>query len=270
MNKRIYRTHWINFVLPNKSKTLILLSAQKMCMKLWKKIPILTVLLTLLFDTAALAQTTDSISAGAGTTTPDSTQTPQNTPAPLDRSPMDISYFPVDYPILKIQDKVGGPPIARVLYSRPQKRGRTLFGDLIQYGQVWRLGANEATEIEFFRDVRIDDKTVKKGRYTLYALVDTSKWVLILNKETDTWGAFKYEPGKDVLRTVVPVEHQPTSTEVLSIVFEKSREGTGMGADLVIEWDDVRVKMPIAWAPVQGPPAGRESVSTTVAPHPLK
>src|SRR5438045_1312074 len=94
-------------------------------------------------------------------------------PAPsshLDSSPLDMAYYPVDYPVLKIQDKVTEPLVARVVYSRPQKKGRKLFGDLIGYGQVWRLGANEATEIEFFRDVKIDGKTVKKGRYTLYAL----------------------------------------------------------------------------------------------------
>ena len=89
------------------------------------------------------------------------------TTSTLDSSPLDMSYYPVDYPVLKIQDKVNEPLIARVVYSRPQKRGRKLFGDLVAYGQVWRLGANEATEIEFFRDVRIDNKTVKKGRYTL-------------------------------------------------------------------------------------------------------
>ena len=104
----------------------------------------------------------------------------------LDSSPLDMSYYPVDYPVLKIQDKVNEPLIARVVYSRPQKRGRKLFGDLVAYGQVWRLGANEATEIEFFRDVRIDNKPVKKGRYTLYALVNEDNWVLIFNKETDT------------------------------------------------------------------------------------
>src|SRR6201986_3349329 len=104
----------------------------------------------------------------------------------LDNLPLDMSYYPVDYPVLKIKDKVNEPLIARVVYSRPQKRGRKLFGDLVAYGQVWRLGANEATEIEFFRDVKIDNKTVKKGRYTLYALVNEDSWVLIFNKETDT------------------------------------------------------------------------------------
>jgi hypothetical protein len=166
-------------------------------------------------------------------------------PAPdLDKSPMDMSYFPVDYPILKIQDKVTGPPVVRVLYSRPQKKGRILFGDLVQYGQVWRLGANEATEIEFFKDVKIDGKKVKKGRYTLYALVDADKWTFILNKETDTWGAFRYDSTKDLMRTTVPVQKQSGAVENLSMVFEKN--GTD-GANLVICWDDVRVEMPIFW-----------------------
>jgi hypothetical protein len=161
----------------------------------------------------------------------------------LDSSPLDMSYYPVDYPVLKIQDKVSEPLVARVVYSRPQKRGRKLFGDLVAYGQIWRLGANEATEIEFFRDVKIDDKIVKKGRYTLYALVNEDKWTLILNKETDTWGAFRYDSTKDILRTPVPVEKQAMITEAFSIAFQKA----GKGADLVITWDDVQVRLPISW-----------------------
>ena len=170
-------------------------------------------------------------------------QSPVTTPG-LDSSPLDMSYFPVDYPVLKIQDKVSGPLVARVVYSRPQKRGRKLFGDLVAYGAIWRLGANEATEIEFFRDVKIDNKTVKKGRYTLYALVNEDRWTLIFNKETDTWGAFRYDSSKDVLRTTIPVEKQAVITEAFSIAFRKE----GKGADLVITWDDVQVMLPITWS----------------------
>src|SRR6201991_4373629 len=151
----------------------------------------------------------------------------------LDNSPLDISYYPVDYPVLKIQDKVSEPLIARVVYSRPQKKGRKLFGELVTYGQVRRLGANEATEIEFFRDVKVDGKQLKKGRYTLYALVNTDSWSIIFNKETDTWGAFKYDPTKDVLRTHVPVERQSGVTEAFSIAFQKAEKG----ANLVFNWD---------------------------------
>ena len=164
----------------------------------------------------------------------------------MDSSPMDMSYYPVNYPVLKIQDKANEPLIARVVYSRPQKKGRALFGDLVKYGEVWRLGANEATEIEFFQDVKIDDKKVKKGRYTLYALVNADKWTLILNKETDIWGAFKYDSSKDILRTPVPVEKKTDITEAFSIAFEKGKKGN-KSADMVISWDDVLVRCNITW-----------------------
>ena len=82
---------------------------------------------------------------------------------PVDKSPMDMSYYPANYPVLKIQDKMTEPLVARVVYSRPQKTGRTIYGGLVKYGEVWRLGANEATEIEFFKHVKIDGKKWPKG-----------------------------------------------------------------------------------------------------------
>lgn len=167
----------------------------------------------------------------------------QSNPPAVDKSPMDMCYYPIEYPVLKIQDKVTEPLVARVIYSRPQKKGRKLFGDLVAYGQVWRLGANEATEIEFFKDVKIDNKKLKKGRYTIYALVDSGKWTIILNKETDTWGAFRYDSSKDVLRATIPVQKQTANMEIFSMLFDKTRTG----ADLVMNWDDVLVRLPIAW-----------------------
>jgi hypothetical protein len=159
----------------------------------------------------------------------------------VDKSPMDASYYPVNYPILKIQDKVTEPLVARVIYSRPQKSGRGVFGELVEYGKVWRMGANEATEIDFFKDVKIKGKKVKKGRYTLYALVNTDKWTIIVNSETDTWGAFKYDAKKDVARVDVPVVKNSEQVEALAIQFEKD----GASFNLVVAWDDVLVRMPI-------------------------
>ena len=162
---------------------------------------------------------------------------------PLDKSPMDMAYYPANFPILKIQDKASEPLIARVVYSRPQKNGRTIFGDLVEYGKVWRMGANEATEIEFFRDVKLGEKKVKKGRYTIYALVNEDKWTIILNKETDIWGAFKYDETKDILRTDVPVQKITEPLEDFSIAFEKNTDG----ANLWIGWDDTQVRIPFTW-----------------------
>lgn len=161
---------------------------------------------------------------------------------PLDKSPMDVSYYPVNYPILKINNRATEPLIARVIYSRPQKSGRVVFGELVEYGTIWRLGANEATEIEFFKDVKIAGKKVKKGRYTIYAVVSQDKWTIILNTDTDSWGAFKYDPKKDVVRADVPVQRNPDTLEALAITFEKNNGGF----NLLAAWDEVMIKLPIS------------------------
>ncbi|HEY4155537.1 MAG TPA: DUF2911 domain-containing protein [Puia sp.] len=168
----------------------------------------------------------------------------QTAPQPLDKSPMDMSYYPVNYPILKIQHKADAPLIARVIYGRPQKNNRVIFGDLVPYHSVWRLGANEATEIEFFRDVKINNKKLAKGKYTLYAIPDTTQWTLILNKETDTWGAFDYDAKKDVLRVDMPVKKLTENVNVLTICFEGDKKNS---TDLCMSWDDQEVHMPISW-----------------------
>lgn len=159
---------------------------------------------------------------------------------PVDQSPLDESYYPNNYPILKIQNKAPLAPVMRIIYSRPHVNGRTIFGGLIDYGDVWRLGANEATEIEFFKDVKIAGKVIKKGRYTLYAIPFADKWTFILNKETDVWGAFKYNASKDVVRTTVPTMKTDT-VEDLTMTFTK----TNTGADLNVYWDTTKASLPI-------------------------
>lgn len=162
---------------------------------------------------------------------------------PIDKSPMDMSYYPNGYPVLKIQDKITEPLVARVIYSRPQKNGRMIFGELLEYGKVWRLGANEATEIELYRDVKINNKKIKKGRYTMYAIPYADKWTIIINKDNDTWGSFKYDEKKDLLRFDIPVQKQTEITEEFVMAFEKSVTGAG----LIIAWDNVRINLPIVF-----------------------
>ena len=161
----------------------------------------------------------------------------------LDKSPLDISYYPANYPLLKTQDRISGSPVARVIYSRPGINHREIFGKLVSYGKVWRLGANENTEIEFFQNVKINNTKIFKGRYSLFAIPDTSKWTIILNQNTDLWGAFKYDSLKNIIRTTVPVEKTDTPTEPLSIFFQKSNEG----CTLIFMWDEVKVALPISF-----------------------
>ena len=158
----------------------------------------------------------------------------------LDKSPMDMSYYPANYPILKIQNKITEPLVMRIVYSRPQLNGRKIFGDLQEYGKVWRLGAKEATEIEFFKDVKINGKKILKGRYTLYANPFADKWTMIINKEDDTWGSFAYDSTKDILRMDVPAIKN-NITEALTIVFDKTTNGVNMN----IYWEDIKTSLPI-------------------------
>ncbi|MFT4023055.1 MAG: DUF2911 domain-containing protein [Flavihumibacter sp.] len=160
---------------------------------------------------------------------------------PVDKSPLDISFYPNNYPVLKIQDKVTEPLLARVVYSRPQKNGRKVFGELVEYGSLWRLGANEATELELFKDARIGNVKVKKGRYTLYAIPTEQKWTLIVNRETDTWGAFKYDNKKDVVRVDLPVQASGDTIDSFGMYFEKNNNIV----HLVMGWDDELVRLPI-------------------------
>ena len=190
----------------------------------------------LFFVFVATAQGQTSLNTSAVTSVKQMAKVPA-----LDKSPMDMSYFPADYPILKTQNKVTEPPVARVVYSRPQRDNRIVFGNLIEYNKVWRLGANEATEIEFFKDVSIAGKKITKGRYTLYAIPTETKWTMILNKDTDTWGAFVYDEKKDVLRTDVPVQILPSAVDAFSMSFNK----TDKGMELFIAWDTAGVTLPI-------------------------
>lgn len=148
----------------------------------------------------------------------------------LDVSPMDLAIFRND----------SDQPIVRVIYSRPQKREREVFGKLVPYGKVWRTGANEATEITFYQDMMIADKTVKAGTYTLYSIPNEKEWTVILNKKTNTWGAYEYTDQEDIVRITVPARPAPNNIEALSMAFEKASNGV----DLLIGWDDTYVKVP--------------------------
>jgi hypothetical protein len=168
---------------------------------------------------------------------------------PLDSSPMDMAYYPVMYPyVVKVKGEPGAL-VARVIYSRPQKKGRKIFGDLEPYGELYRLGANEATEVEFYRSVSIGGKLVPKGRYTMYAIPNETKWTIIINRDTDIWGAFKYSEAKDVVRTDIPVTKIDTPVDPFTMVFEKA----DYGANLIIAWDVVSVSLPVKFSNTTAP-----------------
>lgn len=170
----------------------------------------------------------------------------QNFPK-MDASPIDMSYYPsgVAHRFFAKNDKdKNAVPVIRIIYSRPQKKGRDIFGDLEKFGSIWRIGANESTEILFMKDVTIGGSPVKAGRYTVYALLGEQEWTLYISSDLDGWGAYAFDPAKSVIaQVVVPVESTSKTIENLSILFEEA-EG---GATMVIGWDHTIVRMPIGF-----------------------
>ena len=158
----------------------------------------------------------------------------------LDKSPLDVVYFPMEYPKLKMIGSIKIPPVFRVFYSRPQKSGRQIFGGVVKFGERWRLGANEATEIEFFQDVTIQGTKVRKGNYILYCIPQTTEWTLILNGDLYSWG-LKIDEAKDIFKFTVPVIKAARPIEE----FTMETDTTNTGANLWIGWDDTRVALPV-------------------------
>ena len=160
-----------------------------------------------------------------------------------DRSPMDMVYFPTDYPLLKMAGKTSAPPLMRIIYSRPQKQGRPIFGGLVKYDVPWRLGANESTEIEFFSAATVAGKTVKAGRYILYCIPQETKWIFVLNSNLYSWG-LEQNKLKDLMQFEVPVEKTNLAIEYFTIACEKKSEKS---TALIFLWDDVKAKLPISF-----------------------
>jgi hypothetical protein len=163
----------------------------------------------------------------------------ENPYAIVDISPMDMSYYPADYPILKMTKAINTNPLARVIYSRPHLQGRQLFHDLLKYGEPWRLGANESTELDLYTDALIQDKKIKAGRYVLYCIPEPDNWTIIINSNIDSWGLHP-DSTKDIARFIIPVKQTANHLEYYTMIFEK----TGDGAELLMTWDNLEARLP--------------------------
>ncbi len=130
----------------------------------------------------------------------------------------------------------------KITYSQPHKRGREIFGDLVPYGEVWRTGANEATEITVTEDIMIGGNRLESGTYSLFSIPQEDNWTIILNKELGQWGAYNYNEAADVLRFEVPAKKvDDVVWEPFTIAFEQKNEH----ADLLMMWGETMVSIPI-------------------------
>ena len=166
----------------------------------------------------------------------------------IDQSPLDISYCPTDFPQLKMNDpSSANTPVARVIYSRPHKKGRIIFGDDVKsicpYGKPWRLGANESTEIEFFKPVVINGKNINAGKYVLYCIPYADRWVIVFNGNLNSWG-LNIDASKDIFKTEIPVQAQSPGLEDFTMFFIEN----ATGADLLMAWGTVKTLLPLTYS----------------------
>ena len=130
----------------------------------------------------------------------------------------------------------------KITYGQPSKKKREIFGSLVPYNEVWRTGANEATEITFTRDAIIMEKNIPAGTYSLFTIPNQEEWTIILNKGVGLWGSYNYNSKQDLHRCTVPVRKlDEISYETLNISFNERNNL----ADLNICWDDICVTLPI-------------------------
>lgn len=147
----------------------------------------------------------------------------------LDKSPMDAVFYSVS----RASEK-----IVKVVYGRPQLKGRSL-ATLAPAGKVWRTGANEATEITFYKDVTFGGEAVKAGTYTLFTIpAEKGDWTVILNTSQNVWGAFSYKEAEDVVRVNGTVSTSAESLEAFSMTFDEDM-------NLYMGWGKTVVKVTI-------------------------
>lgn len=148
----------------------------------------------------------------------------------LDKSPLDLAAFP----------NRGADKVIKVFYSRPQLNGRTVGKEIAPYGELWRTGANDATQIQFLSDMKFGDKTIKTGAYSLFTIPGEKEWTIIISSDVDNWATRGYDKSNEVARITVPVTMGDESLEAFSMTFEP----TETGANLHMGWDKVRVAVP--------------------------
>ncbi len=150
----------------------------------------------------------------------------------LDAVSHDISY---------LRETMVTPPLVKVIYGRPKAKTNQVFGSKIPFGEVWRTGANEATEVKLYKDTKFGSTFVKAGTYTLVTIPGEKEWEIILSSNLDVWGAFQYDPKADVARIKVPVS-RAENLETFSIVFKKAAQKQTL---MVLGWGSTRVKIPL-------------------------
>lgn len=149
--------------------------------------------------------------------------------------------LPAASPRQKVEQQFSMSKIT-VDYGRPGVKGRKVFGELVPFGKVWRVGANAATKIIFEQSVNFGGKTVPAGTYGLFVVPQEKEWKIILNKDAQQWGAYGFEEKLNVLEVTVPVQRIAEKQEFFEITLNPVDD---QSADLVMKWELTKVVIPV-------------------------
>lgn len=163
-----------------------------------------------------------------------------------------VGYFGFGY--MKTQTKKASPEEVNTFrlgdasitldYSRPRKKGRVIFGELVPFGKVWRTGANEATTFTVNKDIRVGGLPLAAGTYTLWTIPQATSWTVIFNSKMYPWGVSyggeaQRDAAFDVASVEVPVQALAAEVEQFTI------EVAGSPAALQFSWDRTQVSLPL-------------------------
>jgi hypothetical protein len=150
---------------------------------------------------------------------------------------------PAPSPACTTEQKVGLTDV-KIEYSRPGAKGRTIFGDLVPYGQMWRTGANASAKISFSTDVMINDQDVPKGTYALYTIPGETNWTIILYKDLSHWGVpQEWKAEDEAVRFDVPANNEADMVENFHIYVDGL---TNSGGNIVLAWENTQVHFGVA------------------------
>ena len=138
-----------------------------------------------------------------------------------------------------VEQKVGLTDIS-INYSRPNVNNRVVFGDLVPYNEVWRLGANQPTKITLSYPIQINNQTLDTGTYAIFAIPMANQWTFVFNSDHKQWGASDYDPKKNVLEYTTAI-NSSEHTESFTIGFEAVNETSAI---LAFEWGQIKVSIP--------------------------
>ncbi len=149
--------------------------------------------------------------------------------------------LPAASPRAKIEQQFSMSKIT-IDYGRPGVKGRKIFGELVPFGKVWRAGANSSTKITFAQSINFGGKIVPAGTYGLFILPTEKDWKIILNKDSQQWGAYEYDEKLNVADVTVTVQKLAEKKEFFEISLEPIDDNA---VDLVFKWDSTKVVVPL-------------------------